>query len=313
MGYHMTDQLAACFILVSYNQQDTVAEAAQAVLNQDCAPLQIILSDDASTDRTFDILKELADSYRGPHHVIARQNRQNMGVNNHMSQAIELAQSDFLIWSAGDDVSAPHRARTILNAYNQTGAKLIYSDAHTRRPDASPGSESYRKALFYNSRFTLDQAAVSFSLFLGAAVGWHKDLFSEYGGFPPQRAHEDLILGFRAALEDSLHYIPEKLVTYREDVGVSSLLSNHAKNLDNKTRRRAVLTGQRTVLEQRLKDAKTFGLVGDHPVCKAISRLRDRIAMRLTYYEGGRTSYISQPIVLAHSLLSEWLRDIRDR
>ena len=309
----MTDQPAASFILVSYNQQDTVAEAAHAVLAQDCSPLQIILSDDASTDRTFEILQEVAASYTGPHRVQARQNPQNLGVNLHMSRAIELAECDFLIWSAGDDVSVPHRARAILDAYQKTRAKLIFSDAPTQRPDGSPGTQAYRKALFYRSDFTLEQAATSFALFLGAAVGWHKDLFYKYGGFPPERAHEDLILGFRAALENSTHYIPEKLVTYREDIGVSSHLSGKTSTLENRARRTAILKGQYTVLQQRLVDAQTFGLARDHPISQTVHVLRDWTVMRLSYYDGNRAIHTRQPIRLAHALLSEWLRDFRNR
>ncbi|MGC1496045.1 MAG: glycosyltransferase family 2 protein [Sulfitobacter sp.] len=309
----MTDQPAASFILVSYNQQDTVAESARAVLAQDCSPLQIILSDDASTDKTFDVLKEVAASYSGPHSVQVRQNPHNLGVNKHMSCAIELAECDFLIWSAGDDVSVPQRARTILKAYEETKAKLIFSDAQTQRPDGSPGTETYRKALFYRPEYTVEQAATSFALFLGAAVGWHKDLYYKYGGFPPDRAHEDLILGFRAALEDSVHYIPEKLVTYREDVGVSSHLSGKTSTLQNRARRTAILKGQFTVLQQRVIDAQTFGLASDHPIFHALHTLRDWTSMRLSYYEGNKAAHARQPVRLAHALLSEWLRDFRNR
>ena len=309
----MTDQIAASFILVSYNQEDTVAQSARAVLAQECAPLQIILSDDHSTDDTFEILQDIAKNYTGPHYVVARQNVQNMGVNKHMSKAIELASCDFLIWSAGDDISAPHRAQTILDAYERTHAKLIYSDAYTQGPDGNPGTQTYRKALFYQPNFTLDQAATSFALYLGAAVAWHKDLFYRYGGFPAEKAHEDLILGFRAVLEDSLHYIPEKLVTYREDVGVSSHLSGKNSVLENRARRSAILKGQHTVLQQRLTDAETFGLPSDHPVCRNLRALRDRIEMRLSYYEGNKRAHCRDPVRLTHALLSEWLRDVRNR
>lgn len=309
----MTNPAAASFILISYNQVDTVTQSAHAVLAQNCAPLQIILSDDASTDGTFEILQDIASKYSGPHNVIARQNQKNLGVNKHMSKAIELASCDFLIWSAGDDVSEPNRAQIILDAYARTHAKLIYSDAFTQRPNGDPGTQIYRKALFYQPNFTLDQAAMSFALYLGAAVAWHKDLFHKYGGFPSHRAHEDLILGFRAALEDSLHYIPEKLVTYREDVGVSSHLAGKNSALENRARRSGILKGQLTVLQQRLTDAETFGLPSDHPVCRNLRALRDRTEMRLSYYEGNKRAHCRDPVRLAHALLSEWLRDVRKR
>ncbi len=258
-------------------------------------------------------MQELAAEYQGPHHVTARQNEQNLGVNEHVRQAIKEAQCDFLIWSAGDDISLPHRARVTLDAYARHGAMLIYSDAQTRRPDGSSGTKAYRKALFYRDSFTTLEAATSFSLYLGAAVGWHKDLFYKYGGLPRERAHEDLILGFRAILEDSLHYIPQELMIYREDAGVGSKLSQATSLMENRARRQAILKGNLTVLEQRLKDVRTFGLPDDDPVTRRIDRMRDRMAKRLSYYEGGRSMHTGHPLRLIHALGSEWLRDIRNR
>lgn len=309
----MSHDLAATFILVSYNQEGTVEASARAVLAQEGDPLQIILSDDCSTDQTYNILQKLAAEYQGPHEVTVRQNARNLGVNEHVRHAIKEAQCDFLLWSAGDDVSLPQRARVTLDAYALHGSKLIYSDAQTRRPDGSPGTNAYRKALFYRDEFTVLEAATSFSLYLGAAVSWHKDLFYKYGGLPKERAHEDLILGFRAILEGSLHYVPQELIIYQEDAGVGSELSQSNGLLENRTRRQAVLKGKLTVLEQRLKDVDTFGISKDHPITSRIARMRDRMAMRLCYYEGGLGARAGHPLRLIHALGSEWLRDIRNR
>ena len=308
----MTSPPAASFILLCYRQEDTIAEAVDSLLKQSSEPIEIIISDDASPDGTFSRIEDLVHDYDGPHRIVARRNTENLGVNRHIELAINLAQSDLMIWTSGDDINAPDRAQKTIEAHRKTGAKLLYSDAQTLTHQGAPGSDAYRNALLYRPH-SLAQAATSFALYLGATAAWHKDLYRKYGGFPEKRAHEDLILGFRATLEESVHYIPEKLVTYREGIGVSSQLSNRAQSPDNKTRRRAILKGKITVLDQRLRDAKAFGLVADHPVCIAISRLRDRMAMRLSYYERGRLSFMRHPLALVQSLVSEWLRDIRNR
>lgn len=58
------------FILVAYNQEDFIEEAIISAINQNYEPLEIIISDDASTDQTFKIAKAAIDRYKGPHHVI---------------------------------------------------------------------------------------------------------------------------------------------------------------------------------------------------------------------------------------------------
>ena len=49
------------FALFAYNQEAFIREAVASALSQTYEPLEIILSDDCSTDRTFAIMQELAD------------------------------------------------------------------------------------------------------------------------------------------------------------------------------------------------------------------------------------------------------------
>ncbi|UWQ31990.1 glycosyltransferase [Leisingera sp. M527] len=131
----MTQTPAASFILLSYCQEDTITEAVQSLLNQKCEPIEIIISDDASTDGTFEKIQEVIKDYRGPHPVLARRNEVNLGLNRHIARSVSLATSDLMIWAAGDDRNAPGRAQKVIDSYRQTGAKLIYSDAETVGPD----------------------------------------------------------------------------------------------------------------------------------------------------------------------------------
>ncbi len=309
------DGVAASFILLSYNQEDTIRCAVQSVLSQACEPIEIILSDDASTDSTFDIIDALAKAYDGPHRVVARRNDVNLGTNRHIEYAIELAASDLMIWTAGDDTNDPTRAQCVIDAYRQTSAKLIFSDARTVASDGRPGRDGYKNALFYRSH-TLQDTALSFELYLGATAAWHRELYRKYGGFPRKDAFEDLVLGFRAALEGSTHYIEKDLVTYKEGVGISSNLSRHVSKLSNQQRRIAVLKSQIAVLEQRQADAAIFGLGESDPIRVMLAKRTAVLQMRLIYYAFSLAAcrpYLAQPGRLAHALLSEMIRDMRKR
>ncbi|WP_027257875.1 glycosyltransferase [Leisingera aquimarina] len=311
----MTHRPAASFILLSYCQEDTIAESVQSLLDQDCEPIEIIISDDASTDGTFEKIKQLAESYSGPHRIVARRNDTNMGVNRHIEHAIALAASDLMIWTAGDDRNAPNRAQRVIDSHRLTGAKLLYSDAETIGPDGEPGENTYRRALFYKG-FSTEDAATAFSLYLGATAAWHKDLYRKYGGFPKDRAYEDLILGFRALLEDGLHYIPEKLVIYKEDVGISAQLTKKISTLTNQERRARMLKGQLAVLEQRLADATTFGLADSSPVVRKMTQAAGKIRARLDFYDGIGAVLASRHYgwgAKLQGIASEGMRRLRNR
>ena len=46
-------------VLITYNQASFIKEACLSVLNQDGEPIEIILSDDHSTDHTFEIMQDI--------------------------------------------------------------------------------------------------------------------------------------------------------------------------------------------------------------------------------------------------------------
>lgn len=97
-------QPQATILFLAYNQEDFVAEAAHACLAQQGEPLEIIFSDDCSTDNTLAILQEVVRSYSGPHQVTVRQNAHNLGIADHYNTLVKLAQGELLITAAGDDV-----------------------------------------------------------------------------------------------------------------------------------------------------------------------------------------------------------------
>ena len=51
------------FALAALNQERFIREAVEAAFAQTYSPLEIILSDDCSDDRTFDIIREMAAAY----------------------------------------------------------------------------------------------------------------------------------------------------------------------------------------------------------------------------------------------------------
>ena len=58
-------------ILTGHNQEHCIRDAIRSVFGQDYeGPVEIILSDDGSSDGTFAVMQEMAAQYRGPYRVI---------------------------------------------------------------------------------------------------------------------------------------------------------------------------------------------------------------------------------------------------
>ena len=87
-------------------------ESVKCTFDQTYSTLEIVLSDDCSTDGTFEIMKQMAEKYNGPHRVVLNCNDHNLGITKHMNKAyFELAYGEIIISAHGDDVSLPERTQ----------------------------------------------------------------------------------------------------------------------------------------------------------------------------------------------------------
>ena len=116
------------FALFAYNQEKYIREAVEGAFSQTYSPLEIILSDDCSSDRTFAIMREMAEGYEGTHRLRLRQGRENLGVLGHVLTVSRKALGAILIVAAGDDVSLPSRAAKLVAAFSEDRIVSASSD-----------------------------------------------------------------------------------------------------------------------------------------------------------------------------------------
>lgn len=85
-------------------------DAIAGALRQTYSPLEIVVLDGASSDRTF------AATYRGPHRIVLKRNPRNFGRGAHFNRLVELSTSELIFISAGDDISLPAMCRLVVDA-----------------------------------------------------------------------------------------------------------------------------------------------------------------------------------------------------
>ncbi|HEY0312459.1 MAG TPA: glycosyltransferase [Allosphingosinicella sp.] len=109
----------ASFVIIAYNQERYIREAVEGAFAQNYSPLEIILSDDCSPDRTGEIMSEMAARYRGPHTVRFVRNERNLGIVPHVFARGREALGEVVVMAAGDDISAPGRTATLVEALDR--------------------------------------------------------------------------------------------------------------------------------------------------------------------------------------------------
>ncbi len=304
----MADTLTYSIALIAYNQADWIEEAVKAVLAQECDPLEILLSDDCSTDGTFDKMTRLAEAYQGPHTVVLNRNPVNLGLIGHVNRTFDLASGEVIISIAGDDICYPNRAARTIAVFEAERPLLAFSQARVETFDGREMPRVYQKATFYSTH-DAQSAALSMEMYLGATCAWHKDLYRKYGPIKYAECYEDLILGFRAALEGRIALIDEELVLYRVGAGLTNSETTYATPEAYAEQRAREVKREIMVLRQRLDDAAVFGLRAGDPILTAIEkRLGDR-ELRLAYLTDGFSALAQKewqhPLAILGALVSE--------
>lgn len=274
------------YILLTYNQSATVAKAVHSALAQTGPPMEIVITDDASVDDTFAVVEAAVAGYTGPHTVILNRNAQNLGLAGNIDKAHQLSTGDVLIAAAGDDISLPDRATRIAEAFaTDVPPLLVCSYAHVIGPDGVELSGKFHRAALYHTT-DIAKVARSKSLYIGATGAWHRSLYDRYGPLDAD-AYEDLVLGFRAALEGKVCVLPERLVKYRLGFGITSADMYDTDLLTFTARRAHSFTVYAAVMRQRIKDALQFGLIEGDTVLKVLQVEAKKAALGHAYYVGG--------------------------
>ncbi len=205
----------ASLLLIAYNQQATIGEAIAGALAQTYEPLEIVVSDDASSDGTWAQMQTAVAGYTGPHRVTLNRNPVNLGIGAHLSHLVQISSGELLFVAAGDDVSLPQRCETVVAAWL----------AQERRPDLIASAlvdidaRGAEHATIVPSDLSTYASLADWvrrpPFVVGAAQAWTRRVFERFGPLPPGVVAEDLVMVFRAIGSGGAITLPQPLVRYR--------------------------------------------------------------------------------------------------
>lgn len=203
-------------LLITYCHEEFIAQAIKAILSQSHLPDQLVISDDASTDRTLQVVEDCLKRADVPDslEVLVRQNSQNLGFIPHLNQALACCNGELIVYCSGDDFSMPTRIEEIVELYRAQGSPQYFL-AHSNVMTWNGQLRYERSPPVTDQNFSLFDLGRLAALHIGATQAFTKALFEDFGGIRYQQAYEDLVLGYRAALCGQFHYLPKPLITYR--------------------------------------------------------------------------------------------------
>ena len=205
------------YVVQTYNHAKFAEDAMASALSQDYPNLEIIISDDASSDGTFDILQQYLQKHPTDKKIVLNRNEKNMGVVPHLNHLVQhFAHGDIIILTGGDDISLPDRTsrsveKMLALGVDCLGTNYQYIDGAGQKQE----------------RFGLqgDQADVKYTIVdyiknipitpLGPTKIFHRQLYDVFGTLNDDCQTEDSTLTFRALLLNGIGRISTVCVLYR--------------------------------------------------------------------------------------------------
>lgn len=199
-----------------FNQEATIGAAIEAALKQTYRPLEIVISDDGSTDGSFGVIEDVLNAGHDPSiTVVLNRNETNLGNMGNWLKICELAKGEWIVKADGDDLSEPTRVEKLVEAIKAAKEPVFVASSGGIKIDGA-GREVRR----FKAR--------SANYPLGAVMAFHRNCYTKFPKPTDLRNVDDEIFARRGLMlgDGREVLVDEPLVRYRIGTGISSSIEN---------------------------------------------------------------------------------------
>ena len=213
--------------LASYNGARYLRDQLESLADQTRRPDELVVSDDGSTDETWDVLEDFA--HTAPFPVRLHQNARNLGWQDNFVATALRCRSDWVGFCDQDDVWAPSKlahVESIIQAHS--GLQMVVHSAQMTDEELLPSGGLYPN--FPRFRVMPPLANPPMSAQLGFALTFRRDLLLDIPvddrpcdpNIPHRRQSHDQLIPLLANVLGQVAYLPEVLASYRRHPSTAS-------------------------------------------------------------------------------------------
>ncbi|MFF7232845.1 CDP-glycerol glycerophosphotransferase family protein [Streptomyces sp. 2314.4] len=184
-------------VVIVYNDADRLPTAIQSVLDQTLRDVEVVIVDDCSTDRSFEVAQRFAAAHPG--RVRAIQLPENSGaVGEPRNVGIEHAQGRYVMFLDSDDVLELNACRNMLEAAEKSGSDIVSGLCVRLHKDTRNQKRDEWYAWLYSTTRTVESVTELPDLFVWDTLSTNKCYRREFLiennlRFPKGIFYEDLI------------------------------------------------------------------------------------------------------------------------
>lgn len=210
-------------VMPIYNAQRYLTQAIDSILSQTLENFELILINDASIDKTLQIINKFKKRDK---RIRIINNKKNLQMAASLNLAIDLAKSDLIARMDQDDISLPNRLE-VQYAFMQSHSNVAIVGNNIIIIDEE--GKVTGKRTYPTTSAGLKRILFRYSAFAHPTVMFRRYPFLKVGGYNPKKHPcEDIDLWFRLGRKYEFASIPSFLLKYRV-----SIVSGSHKNLIN--------------------------------------------------------------------------------
>jgi glycosyltransferase involved in cell wall biosynthesis len=197
----------------TYNRADMfLRESIESALNQTYENIEVLVSDNASTDDTESVVKSFANSRIRYH----RQD-ENIGANNNFNSCIELAKGDYFVLLPDDDlVDSDFVASCIETVHHHKDVGVVFSGMRVIDGDGKVLSENVNNGDNLSiADFFLGWFTKKFPLYL-CSTFFHTESLKKIGGFKSKtNVYQDVVAESKIVANYEYATVPDVKASFR--------------------------------------------------------------------------------------------------
>lgn len=248
----MNDKTLVSMGLLVYNHELYIEDCLKSILQQDYSDMELIVLDDASTDKSREIINTYYEKLQQKfQRVVLIYHEKNTGkVTANENEIIRNARGYFYKGFAGDDIMMPQCISSLVSCMqNDPDIAVAYSNGYVVDDDFKLGERFARKKLLSQKPVNDVGENVFRKLMLrdwipAPTVMFRKNIFDKYGLYDESIPYEDYEYWLRISRREKLYYLDRELVFYRRAV---DSMSNFRGKSARKKLKTAMYSDQMTI------------------------------------------------------------------
>ncbi len=208
----------ATFAFFAYRHESFVVEALEAVAKQTYRPLEVVVCDDGSPDRTRELIQKTLETFPPDISVVRIFHERNLGLPAAINAVTKASSGRVIIFGAGDDVSIPDRVQRTMEVFKNPEISFVYTAVLRIQADGRPSREQQAHAEDSSVQL-VDLLSGYASPIIGASCAYSANIFRQFSPLPAGLLREDVILPIRALLIGQGKFLAARLVRYRTHSG----------------------------------------------------------------------------------------------